>query len=630
MTCSASLRTRLALLVGLLGFVLAVPLVMLLPARMDGISRGWADRRLLGMVRLLSAEVEAPLAASDRSTAEAALRKVGSVHGAVWAVLLRPDGGPVARWKEPPGTLVPCHPGAEHVEWRGAAVVVCVPVKGRAELAGTLALAFDASELQARPRATLRWLATGAAVALLLGVLAAYLIGTVVSRPLWQTTDVAERIALGDFTASNDLQTSRRDEAGALARAFESMLARLYEHQLALARKNGELGEQLAELRRTQEQLVVADRRISVGRLAAGVAHEVNNPLAYVRANLDFVASLLPLLSRDRAGGCCADRLEEMEEALDDARHGTDRIRQIVRGLKSFSRDDDDRRERLRLTVPLEAAIAMAAGEIKQRARLVRHYGEVPAVEASEVRLSQVFLNLLINAGHAIPEGASDQHAVTVSTRTGADGFAIVEVQDTGCGIPSEDRDKLFHAFFTTKPVGVGTGLGLSISLGIVQALGGRIEVESDVGRGSTFRVVLPPAPEETDVAGAAAGQPAGGGETKSLLVVDDEPLVGKSLERALGWEVRVVAVASAASALERLANDRFHGVLCDLAMPDMSGPAFHAELKRRFPEVADRVIFMTGGAFSPAIPTFTSSWTGALLEKPVDMDRLRRLLAEA
>jgi len=615
-------------------FVLAMPLLILLPARVDSLSKRWVDGRLIRIARLGSAEATSALMSGDRAAARVLLARIGSTCGAVRGALLLPVGSPLARWNwnGSPGASIACRSGLELVVREGGVAVVCVPMRARAELAGTLALAFDGTELQTQPRQTAMWLATGAGFALLIGIVAAYLIGTVVARPLWQTTEVAERIAGGDFTASNDLQTWRQDEAGALARAFECMLGRLYEHQLALARKNVLLGDQLAELRRTQEQLVVADRRISVGRLAAGVAHEVNNPLAYVRANLDFVASSLSSISHDRGGGAergARDLVAQVEQAIGDACHGTDRIRQIVQGLKSFSHSDDDRRERLRLSVPLEAAIAMAAGEIKQRARLVRCYQDAPEVEASEVRLSQVFLNLLINAGQAIPPGASDRHTVTVTIRTSADGCAVVEVQDTGCGIPHEIREKLFQAFFTTKPAGAGTGLGLSISQGIVHALGGRIEVESTVGRGSTFRVVLPPAPPTPVVAEAPTGRPMKG-EAKSLLVVDDEPLVGNALERALGSEFRVVAEASAASALARLAIDRFHLVLCDLAMPDMSGPEFHAELRRSFPEVAERVIFMTGGAFSPAIERFASTWPGALLEKPVDMERLRKLIAGA
>lgn len=203
----------------------------------------------------------------------------------------------------------------------------------------------------------------------------------------------------------------------------------------------------------------------------------------------------------------------------------------------------------------------------------------------------------------------------------------MVEVEDTGCGIPPENLEKLFTPFFTTKPAGVGTGLGLSISQGIIKALGGRIQVKSEVGRGSSFSVILPPASEQ-------ATQPEKLSESTfrkplvtSLLVVDDEPLVGRALQRALGTEYRVVVTTSGRSALAQLDSESFNHVLCDLAMPDMSGPEFHAELKRRSASVAERVIFMTGGAFTPAIQNFVSTWAGPLIEKPVDMDELRRLV---
>jgi C4-dicarboxylate-specific signal transduction histidine kinase len=212
-----------------------------------------------------------------------------------------------------------------------------------------------------------------------------------------------------------------------------------------------------------------ADRMASLGTLVSGVAHEINNPLAYLKTNLDFAAvDLLRVADELRAGGpCVADAAEaslrEIIAALNDARMGADRVRNIVRALKMFSRADEQKRGAVRLHRVLESALNMVWNEIRHRARLVKDFGDVPAVEGNESRLHQVFLNLLINAAQAIPEGLGDRNEIRVVTRTDEQGRAVVEVRDTGVGIAKEHLPKLFDPFFTTKPVGVGTGLGLSI-----------------------------------------------------------------------------------------------------------------------------------------------------------------------
>jgi two-component system NtrC family sensor kinase len=246
-----------------------------------------------------------------------------------------------------------------------------------------------------------------------------------------------------------------------------------------------------------QAQLVVSDRLAAVGTLAAGVAHEINNPLAFVLSNLSFLAGELQGVSRELPPG----RTAEMEEVLREASDGAHRVRQIVRDLRTFSRGDDEVATSVNVQAVLESAITMARGELKMRAQIVREYREVPLVEGNEGRFGQVFLNLLINAAQAIPEGRPDRHEVRLVLRHSGD-RVIVEVKDTGVGMAPEVRARIFDPFFTTKPVGEGTGLGLSICHGIVTGFGGEITVESEEGRGSTFRVVLPvaqpPRPRES------------------------------------------------------------------------------------------------------------------------------------
>jgi len=178
---------------------------------------------------------------------------------------------------------------------------------------------------------------------------------------------------------------------------------------------------------------------------------------------------------------------------LVDARTGSERVRTIVRGLKTFSRTDDERQGVLDVQPLLELSVNMAFHEIRRRARLVKDYGAIPRVDADEARLGQVFINLLVNAAHAIPEGDVDTNEIRIVTSTDALGRAVIEIRDSGIGIPANIVDRIFDPFFTTKDIGVGTGIGLSISRNIVTALGGEITVTTEVGRGSSFCIALPP-----------------------------------------------------------------------------------------------------------------------------------------
>jgi signal transduction histidine kinase len=255
-----------------------------------------------------------------------------------------------------------------------------------------------------------------------------------------------------------------------------------------------------AERQRIMAKLVEADRLAAVGTLAAGVAHEINNPLAYLLGGLDYVEQELAV-----AAGPGAAALGEVREVLGEMRTGGERIREIVRDLKTFSRDDDGARAPIDVRRVADASINMAGSEMKQHGATVeRDYGAVRAVLASEARLGQVIVNLLVNAAHAFEGCAGRPREITVRTRmAGADRVAL-EIRDTGRGIPPENVQRIFEPFFTTKPVGVGTGLGLWISRNLVASLGGTIEVESTVDLGSVFRVVLPA------VDGRAPGSAAG------------------------------------------------------------------------------------------------------------------------
>ena len=373
-----------------------------------------------------------------------------------------------------------------------------------------------------------------------------------------------------------------------------------------------------------QERLLTADRMSSIGTLAAGVAHEINNPLTYILANMDFAAEEL----RQFAGASPSGRLNELIAVVGEAREGAERVRKIVRGLKTFSRSEGEQRLPQEIHRVLEVSINMTYNEIRHRARLVKDFGTVPMVEADESRLAQVFINLLVNAAQSIPAGRAELNEIRVTTRGDDHGHAVIEFRDTGCGVPPEIRKRLFDPFFTTKPIGVGTGLGLSICHGIVTALAGEIQVESEVGKGSTFRVILPSARTDVPADAARSSVRPRVGRGGRVLIVDDEPMVVLSVTRILSQEHEITARGSAQEALALLAaGQQFDVILCDLMMPDMCGMELHAEVERLAPSAAERMIFMTGGAFAPAARAFLDRVPNHRIEKPFDVQALRAVI---
>lgn len=372
-----------------------------------------------------------------------------------------------------------------------------------------------------------------------------------------------------------------------------------------------------------EKRLIVADRMVSVGTLASGVAHEINNPLSYVMANLGLVLDEIRALS----GGSTSGRMKELEELALLALEGAERVRKIVRGLKTFSRVDQELRVVMELAPTLELAINMSFNEIRHRARLVKDYGTTPLVEADDARLGQVFVNLLVNAAQAIPAGNAERNEIRISTFTGPQGQAVIEIRDTGPGIPEELRARIFEPFFTTKGVGVGTGLGLSICHNIITGMGGEISVVSEPGHGAAFRVALPPAKVQ-QLAGDATLVPVpGAGRRGVILVVDDEPVIGMALKRILR-DHEVTVTSTVTEALEHVAAGKhFDVIFSDLMMPQMSGEDFYRELTRRAPDAAARVVFITGGAFTSAATAFLDEVGNERLEKPFSASLVRDLV---
>lgn len=268
------------------------------------------------------------------------------------------------------------------------------------------------------------------------------------------------------------------------------------------------------ESRRHKERVALVDRLNSLGTLAAGVAHEVNNPLTYVMGNAAVIQQRLEALRRvlelgvappGVISGSLEANFREMATGMAEIQDGAMRIRKIVNDLKVFSHPDPGPD----VGDPLSAvkwALRVTDALVRQRARLETVLEPVPRVPCDDVRLGQVFLNLIMNAAQAIPDGDPNSQMISVSVGVEPDGRVSVMVKDTGAGMTPEVQRRIFEPFFTTKPFGTGTGLGLSITHGIVRSMGGEIRVQSEPGSGSTFRVILPAAKTDSARAGSSAG----------------------------------------------------------------------------------------------------------------------------
>jgi two-component system, cell cycle sensor histidine kinase and response regulator CckA len=368
--------------------------------------------------------------------------------------------------------------------------------------------------------------------------------------------------------------------------------------------------------RKTMEaRLLLADRLVSVGTLSAGIAHEINNPLAYILANLDFLGEEMRRLSSRLTPGT----LDEVLQVIGECREGSERVRQIVRDLRSFSRPDDGGVSDVDIRSVLDLSVNMVANEVRHRARLVKRYGDTAMVRANESHLHQVFTNLLVNAAQAIPEGAAADNSIEL-TSYGEEGRVVVEVSDTGAGIPPDVIGHIFDPFFTTKDAGTGTGLGLSICHSVVTKLGGEISVDSVVGRGTTFRVVLPTAGAPPVLSIEAA--------RSRILIIDDDPTLASSLRRVLK-EHEVVVTHSGREAIERCRQETFAVVLCDVMMPDLTGVDVYEILRRELPGMERRIIFISGGTFTPRTREFLDQVPNARIDKPFDVAAVRQIVRE-
>jgi PAS domain S-box-containing protein len=366
----------------------------------------------------------------------------------------------------------------------------------------------------------------------------------------------------------------------------------------------------VSEQRKLAARLAQADRLTSLGTLAAGMAHEINNPLTYLMGSLEYADQLLAAGPLDDA------TVAELREALRDAFDGAERVRHIVRGLKDFTHSAEGGPGAAHVRRAVDIAAKMVQGELRHRARFVVDCQPDILVGLREGALVQVLVNLLLNAAQAIAPGAAEENEIRVRCRGDGEGRVVISVWDTGEGMDEETLSRIFDPFFTTRRVGEGTGLGLSVCHGIVKAVGGEISAESQRGRGSSLTVALPsadPPPVELPSPETPVEQP----RRARILLVDDEPLVGQMIRRVLRAHDVTVCTGGREGLAAWLTGGPFDLALCDLMMPDLTGMEFYRQTRQLAPGREDRILFITGGTFTPEAEAFVARLPRPPLEKP-------------
>lgn len=351
----------------------------------------------------------------------------------------------------------------------------------------------------------------------------------------------------------------------------------------------------------------------SVAAMASSVAHEINNPLSYVVVNLEH---LQRMLSDQRIAP--SPTREEMELAVEEAQDGVRRVAQIVRDLQVFSAGDGDAPQ-VDITMVLDSVLRLMGNEIRHRARLVREYAQVPAVQGNAARLGQVFLSLLQNAVQALPEGNASDNTVRIAVQLADPATVQVVLSDSGRGVPTHLAERIFEPQFSTRGA---SGLGLPVARAVLSSVGGHIRLVPTQGRGATFKVSLRVAnlgARATPTASVVQGER----PHARILVVDDEPLVVRAIKRCLP-EYEITTASDGREAVALLSSHPFDLIFCDLMMPDMGGMDLHAYLLKEHPDMVERMVIVTGGAFSAQGRRFLELSRLPVLEKPFNREKLR------
>jgi signal transduction histidine kinase/ActR/RegA family two-component response regulator len=413
------------------------------------------------------------------------------------------------------------------------------------------------------------------------------------TRPVEILTEAARRIGDGDLSGGFTLD--RADEIGVLSKTLDDMKTKV---------------------KSSYDLLMHSEKMALMGQVVAGIAHELNNPLTIVIGNIQL------MMMREMN--------EKNLQSLTRIRDGADRASRIVKNLLTFARQETPERKPTDVNVILKKALELRAYELKVSNIEVSTdlSPDVPETMADPHQLQQVFLNLIVNAEHAMIE-SHGKGLLRMSTRLD-NGRILIFFTDDGPGIPQENMRRIFEPFFTTKPVGKGTGLGLSICQGIIGEHGGRIDVESTAGRGATFIVELPVHKWVPQAVSIPATPRPHGASRRRILVVEDELQIQQLLEDVLrGAGHDVETAANGRIALDILDHQQYDLIICDVKMPEISGPEFYATLKRKGAALEQRVVFITGDLMNPETLQFIESTGRPWLGKPFDIDAITRTIAD-
>ncbi len=385
----------------------------------------------------------------------------------------------------------------------------------------------------------------------------------------------------------------------------------------------------ITEKNKLKIQSLLNDKLTTVGTLAAGVVHEINNPIAWIMANISSLTSTMKTIKLSAKDASQQEAIDKFNEILEETAQGAERIRDIVSNLKSFAREGDKKDSEIHLNDILNAAINMSFPQYKYKATLEKNFSpDIPVFLANSGKLHQVFLNLIVNAGQAIPEGKIAKNKISI--RTILEGqFVKVDITDTGAGIPSDILPQIFNPFFTTKSAGGGTGLGLYICQDIIQNLGGKITVKSVPGKGTTFSVYLPISKNVSQEKQPMKADSMVYTKNKKILIIDDEPSLLKSMARLLEDYHQITTANGGQAALDLIVKDngKFDVIISDLSMPDVAGPDIYKYISEKYPELKEKIIFITGGAFTPKLQEFLDSIPNLCLEKPFMRDDLLKAI---
>ncbi len=375
--------------------------------------------------------------------------------------------------------------------------------------------------------------------------------------------------------------------------------------------------ERTQKLAEAQQALVRAERLAALGQLSAGVAHEINNPLSAILGNLQFLRRTL---------GKRPD-FPEYSGAVEDSLVAIERIKRIVRRLLDASRaaaHDMVTNTSCRLAGAVRGAVRVAESLRETHVTLEFDVSDTLCVRGDRYMLEQVLTNLLVNAYQASPETRKAGRVRITAEQQ--DDRVLITVSDDGVGMGPETLARLFEPFYTTKPLGKGTGLGLAVSAGLVQAMGGSLTFESSEGAGTKARVSLLFAPEPSEEHASEATMPP---LRQRLLFVDDDDVVRRATQRALSRAFDVVLANGVQQALETLAVDAVDVIVCDVMMPDGGGEALYTKLRNARPVLAQRMLFLTGGVSASDAREFLAHQPQPVLTKPLELVRLLKAVAE-